>query len=107
MSVTTIYSDKPATDQAIRLADDSSEIRQQIAHIQASVAELKEKRRQLNEQIKEEIVRLEVHGISAVALKRALKDFECSDDELLELDSAYAVCRTALMRPIQSDLFID
>lgn len=107
MSITRIYSDRSDAEQAARIANDSDMIRQQIAHVRESVAELKEQRRQLNEQIMEEISRLTVHGISVVAVKRALNDAECSADELLELDSAYNVCRKALNCPIQADLFID
>lgn len=87
--------------------NDSSEMRAEIAGVGATIRRLRGERKAINEEITAELTSLKAKGIPKAALKRALDDCELDEADLGRFDFAYDLCRRALGKPVQEELFVE
>lgn len=81
-------------------------MRKQIASAAAEIKRLRDTRKGINEDITAALSDLvAATGVPKEAMKRALKDAELKTADLEALDHYHRVCRQALGKPVQGDLF--
>ena len=84
---------------------DTANLRKQIAAAGKKIAQLKDDRTEINADIQAALESLKAKGIPKDALKRAISDSALDEEQRDNLDLAYVICRGALGKPIQQDMF--
>ena len=100
---TTDEGHEPQQDAAV--LEDTPELRDAIKTAGENIAQHKRDRAQCNADIQAELETLRAKGVPKDAIKRALSDADLDEEKLAALDFHYSVCRAALGKPVQGDLF--
>jgi len=86
---------------------DTKALREIIRKAARQIEEFRQQRKALNAEIQAVFERTLAKGIPKDALKGALRDNSASSEQLAQIDSAYAICRAALDKPLQIRLDVD